>query len=50
MKMDVGSTIIVKSIKDFSTIMKKIEKLNGDDQEDDFTHVTKSIINHNNVC
>ncbi len=32
--MDVGSTIIAKSIRDFSTIMKEIEKLNGDDQED----------------
>ncbi len=48
--MDVESTIIAKSIKDFSTIMKKIEKLNKDDQEDDFTYVTKSIIYHNNIC
>jgi hypothetical protein len=50
MKMDVGSSIIAKSINDFSTIMKEIEKLNGDYQKDDFTHATKSIINHNNVC
>jgi hypothetical protein len=47
--MDVESTIIAKFIKDFSTIMKKIEKFNRD-QEDDFTHVTKSVIDHNNIC
>lgn len=45
MKIDVKSAVIVEDIRDFSIEVKEIEKIqDGDDQEDHFTNVTKSII------
>jgi predicted DNA-binding protein len=45
MKIDVKSAVIVEDIKDLSIEVKEIEKIqDGDDQENHFTNVTKSII------